>query len=99
MDSTVPNSSESETALSIGQARTSQTSRRSVSAKKTWLFRFIAIGLSLLPILILECSLRLFGVGDNTRLIIRAADTAESKRHQFNPAADRAYYGVEDLSG
>ncbi len=59
----------------------------------------MALALGLLPFLLLELALRLCGVGHDTRLIVHAPAPAEANVFRFNPAADRAYYGVEDLWG
>lgn len=57
------------------------------------------MGLSLVPFMVLEIVLRLAGVGYETRLVMRVPNLADPNVYQFNPAADRAYYGLEDLSG
>ena len=70
---------------------------------KKGLFRGMAIllGLSIFPAV--EFALRIFDVGQNTSLVI-PIDPAfelngEKYSHQFNGAADLAFYGDTDLSG
>lgn len=73
--------------------------RRVVSPGRLWLFRFSAVILSLLPFVALEWTLRWCGVGHDTRLVVRTAAPAGKPEFRFNPAADRAYYGIQDLWG
>ncbi|MEJ7595904.1 MAG: tetratricopeptide repeat protein [Planctomycetaceae bacterium] len=71
--------------------------------RKKWLFRGTAIllGLSIFPAL--ELLLRLLDVGQNTSLVIpvdpASIANGEKFSHQFNGAADLAFYGQTDLSG
>ncbi|MDA1052939.1 MAG: hypothetical protein O3C40_21005 [Planctomycetota bacterium] len=75
-------------------------SRKDISSsRRKWLFRCLAIAISLLPLVLLEFALRLFGYGYDTRLIVPAPDAGSATTYQFNAPADRAYYGPEDLSG
>jgi tetratricopeptide (TPR) repeat protein len=64
-----------------------------------WSFRLLAILLSLSPLVLLEGGLRWCGVGYDTRLVVPAPNAERSNLYRFNPAADRSYYGVEDLCG
>ena len=70
-----------------------------VSPHRKWLFRCLASGFSLLPLILLECVLRLAGYGYDTRLVRPAPDAASDATVQFNASTDRAYYGLEDLLG
>jgi hypothetical protein len=72
------------------------TLRRS---RRRWLFRLLAVGLSLSPLLLLEAGLRWFGYGHDTQLIIPAPAEHPPGTLAFNRNADRAYYGLTDLSG
>ena len=74
-------------------------SRKEWSRRKKWSFRLLAIGVSLLPLLLLELGLRIGGFGYETKLIVKAPHTASNTKFQFNPPTDRAYYGPVDLSG
>jgi tetratricopeptide (TPR) repeat protein len=73
--------------------------RRTLSRRRKWLFRLAAIGLSLLPLLVLEVALRWRGVGHDTRLLVRDDAASAPTVYRFNSHADRAYYGVDDLWG
>lgn len=68
-------------------------------SRRRWLFRLLAICLSLTPFILLEVGLRVFGYGHDTRLVVRVphADAADSC--QLSPTVDLAYYGVENLPG
>jgi len=74
-------------------------SRRDIKSRRKWLFRGLAIAISLLPLLLFELALRLCGSGYDTRLIVPAPSAASATTYQFNAPTDRAYYGSEDLSG
>jgi len=67
--------------------------------RRRWGFRLAAIVLALLPFVLLELTLRWLGIGHDTRLVVGAATPAAPRAFRFNPATDRAYYGVEDLWG
>lgn len=73
------------------------------SKRKKWIFRGVAmlLGLSVFPAV--EMTLRLLNVGPNTSLVIPFDSSSTSSRpeftHQFNTAADLAFYGQSDLSG
>lgn len=73
--------------------------RQTLPSRRKWLFRFLAIAISLLPLVILELALRLFGYGYDTRLIIKAPAAGFATTYQLNAVADRAYYGLADLPG
>ncbi|MBP85264.1 MAG: hypothetical protein CMJ64_00880 [Planctomycetaceae bacterium] len=77
----------------------SRVERQPLSRRRKWPFRLLAIGMSLAPLLLLELGLRIGGFGYETKLIVRAPHTASNTTFQFNPPADRAYYGPVDLSG
>jgi tetratricopeptide (TPR) repeat protein len=78
--------------------RTSSSKGRPLSRRRKWLFRFAAVVLSLLPFVVLELALRWRHVGHETRLIV-PTNPATPTTFRFNPDADRAYYGVENLWG
>lgn len=67
------------------------------SGRRIWLFRLVAIMLGLLPFALLEAGLRLAGVGHRSELVIPVDGAAGW--YQFNPAFDRQFYGLADLSG
>lgn len=75
----------------------------STRKRRKWLFRGVAIilGLSILPTI--EISLRLLDIGPNTSLVIPVGPSFSGSRrkftHQFNSAADLAFFGRTDLSG
>jgi len=73
--------------------------RRPLSRRRKWLFRLLAVVLALLPFVLFEGALRVSGVGHETRLVVRDAEAVDPTVYRFNPAADRAYYGVQDLWG
>jgi len=82
-----------------GTVKGQPTKRRSLSRRRKWGFRVAAICLALLPFFLIEFTLRLCGMGYETRLVVPMPDAAVPNTFQFNPAADRAYYGVVDLWG
>ena len=67
------------------------------SRRRTWLFRFLAILLSLSFLLLIECGLRVFGVGSDLSLIIPHPSGADWV--QLNPRFDQPSFGRGDLSG
>lgn len=69
------------------------------SRRKRWPFRLAAICLSLLPLVLIEVALRLFGVGNDLQLVIPVASATDKFTHQLNELADRPFFGVTDLSG
>ncbi len=78
----------------------SQSARhRPLSRRRKWGFRLFAVGMSLAPFLLLEAGLRIGGFGYETKFIVEATQTDSQTAFHFNPLADRAYYGPEDLSG
>ncbi|MBC8354841.1 MAG: hypothetical protein H8E66_22925 [Planctomycetes bacterium] len=87
--------------MNSDNARDSPTvnSRTSISSRRKWLFRLLAISISLAPFVLLELALRLFGYGYDTRLMIKAPYAASTTTYEFNAPVDRAYYGPEDLPG
>lgn len=72
---------------------------RKTSSKRTWLFRVLAVSISLLPFVLFEMTLRLCGYGYNTELITSVPDVATPTTCQFNADAGRAYYSQQGLSG
>lgn len=70
-----------------------------LSRRRLWLFRLVAVALSIAPLVLLEIGLRLAGYGNDTRLIVPVSGASVPGTHRLNPAADRAYYGPMDLSG
>lgn len=81
-----------------GQLNSVPTQARS-RGRRVWLFRLIAVALSLLPLVILEIGLRVFGLGYDTRLVVPVAGDAAPSTYRLNPSVDRAYFGLVDLSG
>ncbi|MEO8495110.1 MAG: tetratricopeptide repeat protein [Planctomycetota bacterium] len=73
--------------------------RPRISPRRKWLFRLLAISISLAPLVVLELTLRLSGYGYDTRLIVAAPDAASDATFEFNGSTDRAYYGLADLPG
>ncbi len=73
--------------------------RRGRSRRRTWLFRGASIGLALLPFVLIEVVLRTCGVGHDTTLVVPYPAPQAAGVARLNPAADRIYYGVEDLWG
>ena len=67
------------------------------SRRRTWLFRLLAMLLGPGLILVIECGLRLFGVGADLELII--PHPGGSDWYQLNPRFDQPYFGRGDLSG
>jgi lysophospholipase L1-like esterase len=57
----------------------------------------MAVACGVLPFLLLEGGLRLFGVGHDLRLVVPASDAPGA--FQLNPRFDEAFYGAVDLSG
>ena len=55
--------------------------------------------LALVPIVLLEPALRLFGFGNDLRLVILVAPPNDKFTHQFNELADRPFFGATDLGG
>lgn len=72
---------------------------RSRSRRRRWLFRLLAVCLSLTPFILLEVGLRVFGYGNDTRLVVRVPHADASDTYRLNPTVDSAYYGVENLPG
>lgn len=67
--------------------------------RRVWLFRLIAVALSLSPLIVLEIGLRIVGYGDDTRLVAPVPGAAAPGTCRLNPSADRAFYGPMDLLG
>jgi tetratricopeptide (TPR) repeat protein len=72
---------------------------RRCATRRVWIFRLLALAISLAPFLLLETGLRAIDFGDDTRLVVRAPYAASPTTFHFNPPADRAYYGPQDLAG
>jgi tetratricopeptide (TPR) repeat protein len=68
------------------------------TTRRVWLFRLLAVAISLAPFLLLEIGLRAIGFGYDTRLVVRAPYAASVSTFKFNPDADRAFHG-RDLAG
>lgn len=85
----------SEPAVQLNSAPIQTRSRR----RRLWLFRLIAVALSLLPLVLLEIGLRVFGFGYDTRLVVRVAGDAAPGTYRLNPSVDRAYFGYVDVQG
>ena len=81
------------------QTGDSRAARRPLSQRRKWCFRLLAIGAAIGPFLLLEIGLRIGGFGYETKFIVKASPTDSRTAFKFNPPADRAYYGPEDLAG
>ncbi len=66
---------------------------------RVWLFRLVAVALSLLSLLVLEIGLRILGLGYDTRLVVPVVGGAPEGTHRINPHADRAYFRAMDVVG
>lgn len=66
---------------------------------KRWLFRCLALLLSIFLLLAAEGLLRLLGVGVDLRLIVPVSATSDSGAVMLNPQADRRFHGSGDLPG
>jgi len=64
-----------------------------------WLFRLVAVALSLLSLFVLETGLRILGLGYDTRLVVPVPGAAAAGSYRFNPEVDRAYFGPLDVMG
>ncbi|MEX0819553.1 MAG: tetratricopeptide repeat protein [Pirellulaceae bacterium] len=69
------------------------------SPRRKWLFRLLAVAMSLAPLLLLEFALRLSGYGYDTNLVVPVPYAGSGTKYTFNAPADRAYHGTVDLSG
>ncbi len=67
--------------------------------RRVWLFRLVAIALSLLSLLVLEIGLRILGYGYDTRLVVPVTGAAAGDTYRVNPHADRAYFRAMDVVG
>ncbi len=67
--------------------------------RRVWLFRLVAVALSLCFLVVLEISLRILGVGHETRLAVPVAGAAAAGAYRLNPEADWAYFGPMDVVG
>jgi hypothetical protein len=57
------------------------------------------MAMSLLPLVVLEIGLRIFGYGYDTPLIVPVGGDAAPGTYRLNPQVDRAYFGPLDLPG
>lgn len=73
--------------------------RRPLSRRKRWLFRMVAVALSLLLLAGMEGVLRLAGFGRDLRLVVPVDGHPQALPFQLNPLVDLAYYGTTDVSG
>ena len=69
--------------------------QRSLSRKKLWAFRFIALCFPLLLILILEFSLYFLNVGTDLQLVQKVESQGNKFTHRLNPSIELAYYPME----
>ncbi len=67
--------------------------------RRVWLFRVVAIGLSLFSLIVLEIGLQVLHFGYDTRLVVPVTHAAAQGTHRLNPHADRAYFGPLDVVG
>lgn len=74
------------------------STRRAISRRKRWLFRSLAVLLSLAVLGGLEVTLRVSGVGIDLSLI-RAVPNAQTLRFQINTDADRVWCPGQGLAG
>ncbi|MES2794127.1 MAG: hypothetical protein V4719_31225 [Planctomycetota bacterium] len=70
---------------------------RRLSFRRRWLFRGAAMLCGILPFLVLELLLLLFGVGHDLRLVVPVSGA--KGWYRLNPRFDQAYYGKSDLIG
>ncbi len=70
---------------------------RTRSRGRVWLLRLAAISFGIVPLLILEGGLRLFGIGRDLSLIVPLSQSPGW--YQLNPKFDEPFYGQADLSG
>lgn len=73
--------------------------RKPIGRRRLWLFRFAAILLGLLPLVVLESVLRLSGAGYRTEFLIRSPYSRASNAFVMNPAFDHTFFGQGDLPG
>ncbi len=97
-DATASNTTDKAVPTSGGESQPIG-SRRRTSASRLWLFRVLAVSISLLPFVLFESTLRLCGYGYDTQLIATVPEVATPTTFQFNAAAGRAYYSGQSLSG
>ena len=67
------------------------------SRSRVWLLRLVALLFGIVPLLVLEGGLRLFGIGRDLSLIIPLLYAPGW--YQLNPKFDEPFYGQVDLSG
>src|SRR5688572_288572 len=73
--------------------------RPSLSKRRLWLFRAMALALPFAVLLVLELALRLIGSGQDLSLVVAVPGNPKRFTHQFNDSVDPLYYGRSALAG